>query len=347
MSFVFEGECPPPSPQQPVLQDSLLNELLKPASSHPLPNIYQRHPHYKNYIRWLEYCIQNGVRDINQIRELEAEHRLTIDCLPGMLGLIRSDYEELVDLLRSNDGSKESLMSIASFCRDYAHSAIAIGLTFVQFIQRAIESCESFNKVYHAVLALNEMLSYPGTIFSRGPYTHSLPDSAIKVVSFMDLLWPHLVFIFYLVYRATNLLVEKDKLVDLLDFWVSKDLLSRSQFDSIRSTMMNERLKLPEPPTPALVPPCINLRPRLSTSSETHGGSKPALTSAASHPPPVSLGALETLTVGRMADIAKARLRLGAERYEPLDLNMNPVLVNLPGDVSRPDTIVRCPRILF
>ena len=331
MGFIFEGECPPPSPQQPGLQDTLLHELLHSASPHD--NIYQRYPNNKNYIRWLEYCIQNGAKDIQRIRELETEHRLSLDCAPGTLGLIRSDFEELVDLLKSNDGSKESLMGIASFCRDYAHSAIAIGLTFVQFIQRAIDNCESFNKVYHAVLALNEILSYPGIITSRGPYTHSLSDSTVKVVSFIDLLWPHLVFILYTVYRATNLLVEKDKLVDLLDFWVSKDLISRQQFDSIRSTMMNERLKLPEPPAPTLVPPCINLRPDIT---ETQGGPSLPLTSTSSHPPVVSLGALDSVSVGRMADLARARLRLGAERYDPLDLHMNPLLVNLPGEVSSP-----------
>ena len=328
MSFVFEGECPPPSPQQPGLQESLLRELLASSAS---SSLCQRHPSCKNYIKWLEYCVKHGVKDIQRIRGLETEHRLSLDCSPGMLGLIRGDYEELVDLLRSNDGSKESLMGIASFCRDHAHSAVAIGLTFVQFILRSIDDCESFNKVYHAVLALNEVLSYPGIITSRGPYTHSLSDSQVRVISFLDLLWPHLVFILYTVYRATNLLVEKDKLVDLLNFWVSKDLLSRSQFDSIRSTMMNERLKLPEPPAPALVSPSIDLRAKRPTQTETRAGPSQ---------PVDSLGPLDAVSVGRMADLAKARLRLGGERYEPLDLLMNPALVNLPGEVCSPDSTI-------
>ena len=326
MSFFFEGEAPPPAPP-PSLQETLLQDLLRLGK-----DVYDKYPNNKNYLLWLDYCVKNDCKDISRVREIELEHRLRLDCPPGTLGLMRGDYEELVDLLRSNDGSKECLLGISRFCRDCAHSAYAIGLTFTQFVQRAIDSCESFNKVYHAVLAINELLSYPGLITTRGPYTHALTDSTVKPVSFVSLLWPHLVFILYLVYRATNLLVEKDKLVELLDFWVSKELISRHQFESLRSTMMNERLKLPEPPAPTLISPCVDLRAKQMKDDGLPSQS-------ASHTPVSSLGDLDNVSVGRMADIARARLRLGAERYDPLDLNMNPALVNLPGEVRNEEIL--------
>jgi hypothetical protein len=279
--------------------------------SNTMATLLAKYPLHKNYIYWLQYCESQGCWSIHHVRQIEDNHRRNLlDAPPGFIGLLDSDKDYLLQLLHQNDGSEVSIRSIRDWCLKYAHSMHAIIVILTRFVQLCIQTNHGTlpAQLIHTLYAINDLLFRREEAYNKGPYTELLDDHVRIKVHILACIWPRLIYMLRIICQGLANPLDKVKIHDLVDLWWKSGIVDAMQAGVLQS-VLNELQAFPEPPVaPLIMPsPCIKAPPPPPP---------PPLA-----PPiiPAFQGDLESISVGCMADVVRASLRRGHERYAPLD----------------------------
>lgn len=295
--LVTTGAPPARAPPAPI-PAFILRDIIQ---QHPL--LYQAYPHYHDYLNWIIHCVALGYTTRETIEEIERTHISTLDSTtPGSLSLLTPDHDYLLHLLHGNDGSEEHLRIIRDWCRSHAHSIKAIVASFLLFLQQSKD--KAFPITLYTIYALDDIIVGHKHVTIRGPYTQILEEHNVRPLNVISAIWPYLVFIVHTAASNAPSAEDKDKLFAVVEDWDAEGLLETAQVDTLLNIMKVDKMRLPFPPMNCFVAACPVVMP--ATNSAVVDIKE----------------MLECLSVGSMADLARAGLAIGQPKYTPLNVQL-------------------------
>ena len=117
---------------------------------------------------------------------------------PGYIDLLAQDKDHLSGLLRSNTGTKDSIMKIRSWILSRAHSSLACCILLRDHIISLYSNIKNgaIQKMLYVIYALNDIFFHCADASTRGAYTETiyaqLPPGTEKKVEFIACIWPYM-----------------------------------------------------------------------------------------------------------------------------------------------------------
>ena len=263
---------------------------------------------------------------------------------PGFIDLLDVDKICLMDQLRVNNGSKESIKNIRIWLNERAHSLCSSSVVFREFIFSIYRQENSFAKILHSIYVLNDLLFNASEATTVGPYTLGfIRPGNEQVVNPLACLWPQLPSILWASSQAAHDdLLAREKLKKLAELWLSKHVIDEKRRDTLLEAIESPTEIIP-PPIPILTkplsaslpfppsgyPPFFNAQQGLPTPMGPTASLQPLL---ALHPnlymnppaPPLPLASqiavdLKRTTVGTMSNLLRQSLKVRNVKYIPLN----------------------------
>ena len=162
------------------------------------------------------------------------------DNLPGYIDLLESDKQYLINLLKSNSGSRDSIKKSRVWILERNFSAYAISNIIREYILTISQIPNSNSKLLITVYILNDIFYYVSEANNKCMHNQVNEQLDLNKTEFINCIWPNLLHIMWICYKSflsdqTNL----DKLIRMSDLWFAKNLidlqLKQIFFDSMKA----------------------------------------------------------------------------------------------------------------
>lgn len=257
-----------------------------------------------------------------------------VDSFPGSIDLTPEDKTSLHTLLENNTGSKDDIKEIREWIMARCHSLIAVGVELNSFVKKKYSSMccpESFSKIFYTIYVINDLFFNGAGATTSGLYTSVVNET--RPVDLAGCIVPQLPNLMNIAYCSCCSDNDRDKLMKIVMLWESKAFIDRAQCANLKSAMTAPLGHKIVAPIPELACPFPVDLPHFAMGTIPHSAlhNNPAdrNTHFKASPPSAPLecnypGVLEIsqMSVGLMADAARANLEVGCAAYSPLNLHI-------------------------
>ena len=260
-------------------------------------------------------------------------------------------------MLRSNTGSKDSIINIRRWVLKRAHSIVAIGILFESYAKSvcavSADSEVDFLRLLHLVYVINDILFNSKSASTSGPYTTVVPVA--REVNITAAILPRVTIVMNTVYHCCRCDAEREKLLKIISLWENKKIMDSASCRQLKRDMTLPYCAKLEVTPPYLEHPFVTELPpkqlsfvssaRLSAESQADFTLQPVggagvTTSIAPIERHVNLHAgqssfrTDDMSVGYCAILSQAGLKAGLPAYSPIDIKfMDP---SLPASIVEP-----------
>jgi len=224
------------------------------------------------YYTWLLYCHSNSYsEDQGRCLSDAHAHKINYHGPQGTLQLTDRDQTELSDLLRSNDGSKDSIKRTRKWILERAHSIIHIGSEICRFADKLAQESGSsgFMQLLHIAYVINDVLYNAKEASSNGPYTRI--SSEHVPIDISVLIAPYLSPLLVACCATAGDDSQRGKAFGLLTLWSKKGFVTEEYSETLKAAMESATLPLVLPALVQLVSPYLedNTHTNPNNQSET------------------------------------------------------------------------------
>ena len=220
-------------------------------------------------LQWTAFTTNHYYTE-EQIQLIEANHCQRIENAANYayMDLTWNDAALLNHLLNQNIGDPKQIESIREFIVSRSHSLVCISHILSRYILNQLATANvTYNIVSYILYIINNVFTHcpRNSITSCGLYTKYLMKQ-FQVIDFVSIFLSHLPIIFKIGYNNCASEGDRQKLYQLIEFWVNQSIITNLQGEYIKNMMMLA-VPITPPPIPtfmspypqALPPPNIHL----------------------------------------------------------------------------------------
>lgn len=205
------------------------------------------------YYQWHLFCTINQYT-IEQINDMELTYfnKLKDICMNGMLELSIEESTQLLILLQSSTGSKETIKSIRKWILDRIYSLSNISVMIRKYILGIMKSnptnLDLYQHILHTIYVINDLFYHADDYLTNldNVYKKILQYSHNEsiVVNIIQIIFPHLPSIFHACYSIATNDIQKDRLSRLIELWKTKDFINPNESNILLESLYCNELPL-------------------------------------------------------------------------------------------------------